>query len=98
MLPAFLVNYVIGRRHITKVKVDRWMSQGFFPEKKYMQKTIPAFLCLHTPRSCMNTCIHLGMMFVICSSIRMCELKYIVSYITVLFIQPMKDVMLEFKL
>jgi hypothetical protein len=38
MLPAFLVNYVIGRRHITKVKVDRWMSQGFFPEKKYMQK------------------------------------------------------------
>jgi hypothetical protein len=39
-----------------------------------------------------------GMMFVICSSIRMSELKYIVSFIIVLFILPMKDVMLEYDL
>jgi hypothetical protein len=40
-----------------------------------------AFLCLYAPRSCMNTWIYLGMMFIICSSIRMCKLKYIWGFI-----------------
>lgn len=26
MLPAFLINYVTGRRQITKVRVDKWLS------------------------------------------------------------------------
>ena len=32
------------------------------------------------------------MMLIICSVIRMCELKYIGNFNTVLFIKPMKDV------
>jgi hypothetical protein len=36
-------------------------------------------------------------MFVISSSIPMCELKYIMSFIIVLFIWPMKDAMLELR-
>ena len=35
-------------------------------------------------------------MLMICWSIRMCELKYIGSFITVLFMQPMQDAMLEY--
>jgi hypothetical protein len=33
MSPAFLVNYVTGRRQQTKTKVDRWSSLVFFPDK-----------------------------------------------------------------
>jgi hypothetical protein len=56
------------------------------------------FIVGYAPRSCMNKCIHKGMMFVICSTIRMSELKYIVSFIIVLSILAMKDVMLEYDL
>ena len=59
----------------------------FILEKNIGKKTIQAFLCLYAPRSCMNTWIHLGMMFVICSSIRMrikiyCEFYHCIIYIT----------------
>ena len=78
MLPAFLVNYVTGRQQITKVKVEWWL---FFPGKIIFQKTIQTFLCLYAPLFCMNTWMYLGMMFIVCLSICMCELKYIGSFI-----------------
>jgi len=48
------------------------------------------YVCMHHG----SVWIHeftLGMMFVTCSSIGMCELKYIMSFIIVLFIEPMKE-------
>ena len=53
------------------------------------------FLCVYSLWSCRNTWIHVGMILII-SAIRICELKYIGSFITVLFIKPMIDVMLKF--
>jgi hypothetical protein len=41
--------------------------------------------------------IHVVMMFIMCSSIRMSELKYSGSFIAVLFIWQVKDVILEYK-
>ena len=41
--------------------------------------------------------IHVVIMFIMCSSIRMSELKYSGSFIAVLFIWQMKDVILEYK-
>jgi hypothetical protein len=66
-----------------------------FPESNLWQETIRELLCLYALRPCMNTRIYLGMRFIICSSIRMRELKYIDSFTTLLSIWPMKDVMLE---
>jgi hypothetical protein len=55
MSPAFLVNYVTGRRHITKVEVDRWLSfdVSIFSEKNICQETIRECSCLYAPRYCM---------------------------------------------
>jgi hypothetical protein len=58
----------------------------FIPEKNIRIKQYRQFIVGYAPRFCMNTWIHKGMMFVICSSIRMSELKYIVNFIIVLFI------------
>ena len=52
MSQAFLVNYVTGWRHIIKVKVDRWLSEVFFPETILCQETILEFLYLYAPRFC----------------------------------------------
>jgi hypothetical protein len=41
---------------------------------------------MYAPRSCMNACIHIGMLFMICSSIRMCDLKYIEFYHGIIYI------------
>ena len=49
------------------------------------------YICMHHG----PVWIHEEMMIVICSSMRICELKYIVSFIIVIFISPIKDVMLE---
>ena len=48
---------------------------SIFFRKNYMSKNKLRLLCLYVTRSCINTHIYLGMMFIICSSIR--ELKYI---------------------
>jgi hypothetical protein len=65
----------------------------FFREKIVSQETIRELLCLYASRSSMNSL----MMFIICSSIRMSELKYSGSFIAVLFIWQMKDVILEYR-
>ena len=39
----------------------------FFRKKIICQETIREFLSLHAPRSCMNTLIYIGIMFIICS-------------------------------
>ena len=54
-----------------------------FFRKKYMSRDNSRIFCLFAPWSCMNTWIYLGMIFIICSSIRMCELKYIVGFINI---------------
>ena len=59
--PEFLVNYFTGRRLITKVKVDRWISLVIFQEKIICKETIRVFLYMHSPRSCMDTCNQVGM-------------------------------------
>ena len=51
---------------------------SIFFRKKYMSRNKLRLLCLYVARSCINTHIYLGMMFIICSSIR--ELKYIGYY------------------
>jgi len=49
------------------------MVKYFFLKKLLCQETIREFICFHAPWSCMNTRIYLGMICIICSSIRMCE-------------------------
>ena len=46
MSQAFCENDFIGRRHITKVKVDRWLCLVFVPGK-ICKETKPAFSCLY---------------------------------------------------
>jgi hypothetical protein len=60
--PAFPLNYITGRRQITKIKVNRW----FFRKKIYVKKQFEHCLCLYASCSCMNTGNHLGMMIIIC--------------------------------
>jgi hypothetical protein len=64
----------------------------FFREKIVSQEAIRELLCLYASRSSMNSL----MMFIICSSIRMSELKHNGSFIAVLSIWQMKDVILEY--
>ena len=59
--PECLVNYFTGRRLITKVKVDRWISLVMFQEKSICKETIRVCLYMYPPRSCMNTWHHVGM-------------------------------------
>ena len=56
--PEFLVNYFPGRRPITNVKVDRWLSLVMFQEKLYVKKQCEYFFYIYPPRSCMNTWNH----------------------------------------
>jgi hypothetical protein len=71
---------------IPRYRLDRLLSSIFSWKKIICREIIQELLCLYAPRACMNTWIHLGMMFMIYSSICMCKLKYIRSFITVLFI------------
>ena len=53
MSPAFLVNYVTGRRQITNVTIDWWLSEVLFPEKIYVKKQFKdIYACMHHGSVC----------------------------------------------
>jgi hypothetical protein len=74
-------------------------SLSIFSGKKYISwnnSRICMFVCTMVLHEYMNL-LGSRMMFIICSNVRMCELKYIGNFIKVLFIWPIKDVMLELR-
>lgn len=82
---AFFLHYLTGRRQITKVRVKRWLSL-VFSRKNICKETIPVCLSVYAPPSYMNTGNRIGIVSIICSATRMCELKYFASFITILFV------------
>ena len=81
MSPTIFENYVFGRRHFTKVKIDRWMS-NIFSRKELICEEIKQTVLFN-----LNTQnLLLGMMSIICPTICMCEVKYIRNFTIALFV------------